>query len=109
MSPSCGGVLAAGRLRRQRDDTAAVLAEDDAGLYRDRAAERMADRDEAAATGSAREIGRGGHVVHAAAEIVGLAVADAHRADTLRRERDTEVVVEAVGRTEQAAHPAAAR
>ena len=41
-------------------------------------------------------------------EVVRLAVADADRADALRREPLTEVVVEPAGGTEQPAHPAAA-
>ena len=84
--------------------------EHDSGLDRDRAAERVADDDEPARAGAAREIGRGGDVVDAAREVVGFAVADAHRRDSVRvGELAAERVVEAVGGTEQAAHPAATR
>ena len=102
-------MLATGRLGRERDDTAAVAAEDDAGLDRDRPAERVPDGHEPATAFATREIGRGGQVVHAAAEVVRLAIADAHRADALLRERDPERVVDAVRGAEQAPHPAAAR
>ena len=109
MAPSSRRDLAPGRLRRERHDAAAVRAEHRAGLDRDRAAERVAHRHEPARAAAAREVGGGGHVVHAAGEIVGLAVADAHGRDALLGEAHAEVVVEAVGRAEQAAHPAAAR
>ena len=105
-----GRVLAAGRLRRERHDAAAVRAEHRAGLDRDRAAERMTHDDEATRAGTAREIGRRGDVVHAARQVVRLAVADAHRRDAVRLgELAPEGVVDAVGRAEHAAHPAAAR
>ena len=104
-----GGDLAAGRLGRERDDARAVRSQYRADLYRDRASERVTHHDELARPAPTREVGGRGHVVHAAREIVRLAVADAHGADATRRERNAEVVVEPFGRAEQAAHPAAAR
>ena len=90
---------------------AAVLAEHRAGLDRDRAAERVADDDEARGRrNGSRGRSRPRHVVHAAREIVRLAVADAHGADAVIGASSTpRSVVEPVRGAEQAAHPAAAR
>ena len=70
-----GTVLAAGGLRRERDDSRAVLAEHDAHLHRDRTAERMPDGHELLRAGARREVRGRGHVEHAPPEIVRLAVA----------------------------------
>jgi hypothetical protein len=75
----------------------------------DGAAEGVAAGDEPAAAGAAREVGRRGEVVHAAREVARSAIADAHRADAGPRERDAEIVGEALGRAGRAAHRTAAR
>ena len=100
-------VLAAGGLGRERDDSRAVLAEDDPDLERDGTAERVADGDEARRAGARGEIRGGRHVEHAAGQVVRLAVADPDRADALRGEFLAEVVVEPAGRAEQPTHAAA--
>src|SRR4051812_8972837 len=69
----------------------------------------MAHRYEPACAAPTREIGGRGHVVHAAREIVGLAVADPHGSDAARCQAHAEIVVQPVGRSEQAPHAAAAR
>jgi hypothetical protein len=68
----------------------------------------VAHHDELPGAAPAREVGGRRDVVHAARKIVRLAVTDAYGPDAARRERNAEVVVETLGRTEQAAHPTSA-
>ena len=66
-------VLASRRLRRERDDTTRERAERDRGLDRDRAAEAVADGDDALRAALDREVGGRREVVHAVGKMVGLA------------------------------------
>ncbi len=104
-----GRVLATRRLGRKGDDPPAVGPEDRARLDRNRTPERMPHDDEPACTRATREIGRGGDVVDATRQVVGLAVADTHRGDVVHLGKvHSKVVVQAVGRSEQTTHPTAA-
>src|SRR5581483_1812009 len=75
----------------------------------DRTAEGVPHRDGAAGAGTGREVYGGAQVDRAAIEVVRFAVADPQGADTARRERLAETLVQTVRRAEEPAHGATAR
>ncbi|MGZ4683654.1 MAG: hypothetical protein ACXV8G_14445 [Acidimicrobiales bacterium] len=102
------GDLAPGGLGGQADDARCVATEGHAGVDRHRPPEAVAHHDEAPGPDPPGDVGRGGHVHHAAVEVVRTAVADPDGADALLGERLAQIVEQSVGRAEQAAHGPAA-
>src|SRR5262249_36560005 len=83
-------LLAAGGLSGERHAPGGVAAEHDPGPNGARPAEGVAHRDKPSAAAPRRELGHRDEVVDARAEVVGLAVPDAHHPDALLGEADAE-------------------
>jgi hypothetical protein len=98
------GHLAARRLGGQGHDAGHQVVGGDADPHGDGPAEAVPDGDGPARPSTGRQLEGHQGVVGAAVEVVRAPPADSHGGDAAVEQGDPEVVVEAVGRTEQAAH-----